>query len=131
MKTTEQLLNDIKEAGVITEKEMLLIKGRSNKVNKDLWNYELEDIKVTQSQTVKGLDWLKDQYQTPKGIERKNNPFGYREIEVLEDPEAHCYFRGFYSPSRYNNYFIPVYLLCGAGTSFEYYVNGGKIEIIG
>ena len=40
---------------------------------------------LTPKQTQKGLSWLMDQWKTPKGKERKHNPFGYREQYVLEN----------------------------------------------
>jgi len=132
MKNTGELLFDIKEAGIITEKEISLLKTRSNKAQANLWDYDLGDIECTSDQTQKGLNWLKNLYKSPAGKERKNNPFGYREIEVLEDEKAHFYFNGFYNISmNRNRFFVPIYILCGAGTSFEYYVNSDGIQIIG
>lgn len=68
---------------------------------------------ISQEQTAKGLAWLKNQYKTPTGKERKYNPFGIDEQGVLEDFRR---FRliGFQDqmnsvyPTKYHNY-MPIY----------------------
>lgn len=42
-------------------------------------------LKITPKQTEKGLAWLLNAWKTPTGKERKNNPFGIREQNVLAD----------------------------------------------
>lgn len=131
---TKELLEKIVKAGVITEQEINLLKRRMNAGEKIELPQSIYDgeINVTPEQSAKGWAWLKNQYQTPAGKERKNNPFGYREIDVLEAPDHYFYFVGFYDAGKYGNvYSLPIYLVCGAGTSFEYYVSGGEINIIG
>ena len=130
MKTTD-LLTKIEETKVITEKEINLLKNRLNKGEKIdtsvLWDNE---IKCTSEQNKKAIDFLMNQYQTPKGIERKNNPFGYREIEILKN-FTHFELRGFYDAGNYNNsYYLPLYVCCGDNNGFEYYYNG-SVNIIG
>lgn len=130
MKTTK-LLKKIEESNLITESEILLLKRRLNKGEKiDLdyvWNNE---IALTPEQNKKGIDFLMNQYITPRGIERKNNPFGYREIEILKN-FSHFEFRGFYDAGNYHNsFYIPLYICCSADDAFEYYYNG-KVNIIG
>ena len=129
---TNDLLKKIETAGQITEKEINLLNRRLNNGEKiDLsviWDGEIE---ITPEQTANGLEWLKNQWKTPAGKERKNNPFGYREEEVISTVEK-MFLRGFYDCAKYGcrSWFVPIYLVCGAGTSFEYYCSGGKIEII-
>lgn len=131
MKSTEELLKEITIRGIITEKEIALIKKRSNAEQKDLWDYNLPEVECTPEQTEKALKWLKDLYQTPRGIERKNNPFGYREEDVILDPSASLFFDGYYQDGNYIKFFVPICTVTGAGASFQYYVSCGKINIIG
>ena len=56
------------------------------------------------------LEWLLNKWKTPKGAERKNNPFGYREQNVLEDENAKAYFNGFYDAGNYYVTFFCTYL---------------------
>ncbi len=69
-------------------------------------------------------------YKTPTGKERKNNPFGYREKNILDNYKGERFqFVGFYNNgNRWRDYYIPIYSLCG----MEYYVNSeGSIQIVG
>lgn len=63
-----------------------------------------------------------------KGKERKNNPFGYREMSIIDNYNGELFeFKGFYDAGRYNFHnYLPVYELSG----MEYYVCG-EIQIIG
>ena len=127
----KQLLKKIEESNSITESEILLLKGRLNRGEKIdmsyIWNNEIE---LTPEQNKKGIDFLMNQYVTPNGTERKNNPFGYREIEILKN-FTHFELRGFYDAGNYNNsYYLPLYVCCGNNGGFEYYYNG-KVNIIG
>lgn len=98
--------------------------------------YEHEP-RVTKEQAEKGLNWLNNQRRTPRGVERKNNPFGTREEQILDDFD-HFTLSGFYD-LRMASSFAPElhnYVQCytvhdNEGYSFEYYVAGGQIEIIG
>ena len=129
---TEMLLKEIAESGIITEKQISLLKLRSNKENTNLYNLYDNEIECTAGQTKKGIEWLLNKWKTPKGAERKNNPFGYREQNVLEDENAKAYFNGFYDTGNsYATFFVPIYEIVGNGSSFEYIVEGGEIKIIG
>lgn len=104
---------------------------------------ETGGIRITPEQTAKGIAWLKNEYVTPRGVERKHNPFGYREIEVLEN-FSHFTFDGFYDTGSmymardgYHNY-QPIYsVIAKDGANFQYYMargsgyNGGSVEIVG
>ena len=128
---TEILLKEIAESGIITEKQISLLKLRSNKENTNLYDLYDNEIECTTQQTKNGLEWLLNKWKTPKGAERKNNPFGYREQNVLKDENAKSYFEGFYNAGKYNTYLTPIYTIVGNGGSFEYIVEGGEIKIIG
>ena len=128
---TEILLKEIAESGIMTEKQISLLKLRSNKENTNLYDLYDNEIECTTQQTKNGLEWLLNKWKTPKGAERKNNPFGYREQNVLKDENAKSYFEGFYNAGKYNTYLTPIYTIVGNGGSFEYIVEGGEIKIIG
>ena len=66
MKTNELIYKEILESGVVTESNMKLLKNRSNKSGRDLFDYDfLENfndgcgIPLTHDQGEKGLIWLK------------------------------------------------------------------------
>lgn len=94
---------------------------------------EFEGIKLSDEQVTKGYQWLNNLWLTPRGIERKNNPFGYREQNALENFET-ITLKGYYDAGNYHrSYFIPLYdvYTTNDGYGFEYYVNGGQIHITG
>lgn len=128
---TEQLLEQIEKTQEITEQQVKLLQQRLNNgeaIDLSLiWDGE---IKLTPEQNKKGIEFLLNQWKTPRGIERKNNPFGYREEHVLET-FTHFELRGFHDVSRYGQraYYLPLYVCCGDG-AFEYYYNG-TVNIVG
>lgn len=85
--------------------------------------------KLTQAQNNKGYRFLMNAWKTPRGVERTNNPFGYREWTILEK------FREIklidvYSPR--GNYYYPYYRVYAKdGDSFEYVYYAGQIHILG
>lgn len=83
---TTNKVNEIIERGFITESEINLLKNRVNNGRADVC--ELDDLgglAITDEQTAKDLNWLLNKWKTPRGTERKNNPFGYREEDILEN----------------------------------------------
>lgn len=129
--TTQALIAGIKARGIITEREMLLLKKRANAGEKEAAFWSDETILITPEQTEKGIAWLKDQWKTPKDVERKNNPFGYREEEALETFQ-HFTFDGFYNAGNaYHDFYLPTYSVVGKDSGFQYYVAGGVPVIIG
>lgn len=126
-RTTQEIINEIESRRMITEQEINLLKRRANAGDNDAAAF-WPDIEVTPEQSAKGIAWLRNLYKTPTGKERKNNPFGYREIDIIDNYAGENFtFRGFYDAGRYgfHNY-IPVYEVGG----MEYY-NYGGIQIIG
>lgn len=142
--------------GRLTERDILNLKRLLNgwsvtsttkeeriKLEKMLWDaYDNGGLDITPEQTLKGWNWLKDQWRTPRGIERKHNPFGYREEAVLEHFH-HFKFLYFYDcASVYlirdgKHDYQPVYgVYTKDGAGFSYYMqrgsgyNGGSVEII-
>jgi len=126
-------LEDIKKKGIITEKEILLVKRRLNDgTYKESDIADLYDLNLTQEQNTKGFNWLFDKWKSPTGKERKDNPYGYREEEALRTFEK-LKFTGFTNISTYGEFknYVPLYRAEGKDTTFEYYVQGGKINITG
>lgn len=131
MKTlaTSEIIANIEKNGVITEKEVNLLKRRANAGDKESANF-WPNVEVTKEQSEKAFKWLYNLYKTPRGVERENNPFGWREMNILDtwnNDTDRATFRGFYDAGRYgfHNY-VPLYEFGG----MEYYVCGG-IQIVG
>lgn len=72
----------------LTEIEINRVKNRMNRgqmLNIQFW--QMRDglpIGITPEQTTKGLDWLKNLWETPEGKLRKRNPFNNSQIYVLD-----------------------------------------------
>lgn len=117
-------VSEILEAGVISEKNLTLLKSR---LNRNLCEYEdieplfFDYVALNEEQTAKGVKWLRNLYKTPAGKVSKNNPFGAREISVLESEDLKIDLCGFFDAGRYgcHNY-IPNYCVYGKNGSFEY-----------
>lgn len=131
MKTlaTSEIIANIEKNGFITEKEINLLKRRANAGDKEAANF-WPCVPVTYEQSLKAFNWLMNQYKTPRGVERKNNPFGYREMQIIDTWNCEtdrATFQGFYDAGSYgfHNY-VPCYEFGG----MEYYVCGG-IQIVG
>ena len=131
MKTTNNtIFENIHERGYMTEKEMLLLKSRSNKAQKDLFQYdEFSDyIPLSEDWANKGIQWLKSLIKK-NGEPKAGQNLGYREIEIIKNATADDFtFVCFYDAGNgwYRNY-IPVYNVVG----MEYRVEGGRIVVTG
>ena len=130
MKANEAIIAEVAERGYITEKEISLLKCRSNRDGRDVINYELlgEDVPVTPEQGAKALLWLK-KFLNSNGEPREGQNLGYREINIIKNATANdfsfvCLFD---CGNKWFSSFVPVYR-CGA---MEYYVLGGKINVVG
>ena len=131
MKTTNNtIFENIHERGYMTEKEMLLLKKRSNAAQHDLFNYDAfsEYSPLSEEWANKGIQW-------PKSLLKKNGEpkagqnLGYREIEIIKTATASDFtFVCFYDNSNgwYKNY-VPVYNIAG----MEYRVEAGRIVVTG
>jgi hypothetical protein len=89
------------------------------------------EIELCEDQVKKGYDWLVDQWKSVTGKERKNNPFGYREQAILENFNTITFWGYYDAGNAWRSYYLPLYLVSGDNTTFEYYVSGGEIHIIG
>ena len=130
MKATETIIAEIAEKGYITEKEISLLKCRSNRDGRDVINYELlcDAVPVTPEQGAKALLWLKKLLKR-NGEPREGQNLGYREINIIKNATENDFeFVCLYDcgNKRFSS-FVPVYR-CGA---MEYYVLGGKINVVG
>jgi len=121
-----------------TEKEMNALKNYMNKIDiRDA--QKLNDLvankdgtKLDASQIAKGKKYLYNLGYTPKGVERKNNPYGYREEYIVKNLKTIELLQFHNAGNRYVDFFVPYYEAIGKdGTSMEYFVSGGKINIWG
>ena len=123
----------------LTEQQVNLIKRRMNDKKfspSDIFSGE-KNYKLTMDQEQKGLSWLKDKWLTPKGKERQDNPFGFREQNIIKN-FSHYELIDYYDDVNYvqaqagiKNY-QPLYRVNAKdGNHFDYYISGGKIKIIG
>ena len=131
MKTTNAtIFENIHERGYMEEREMLLLKSRSNKAQKDLFHYDefSEYVPLSEEWANKGLQWLKSLLKK-NGEPKAGQNLGFREIEIIKTATASDFaFMYFYDAGNgwFRN-FVPVYNVAG----MEYYVFNGKINVIG
>ena len=132
MKTTNNatIFENIHERGYMTEREMLLLKSRSNKAQKDLFQYDefSEYIPLSEEWANKGIQWLKSLIKKD-GEPKAGQNLGYREIEIIKSAKPSEFsFVCFYDAGNgwFRN-FVPVYNVAG----MEYFVYGGNIKVIG
>lgn len=116
-----------------TEADVNLIKNRLNSGKLKEYSIPEGGVGLTADQNQKGRDWLMNQWKTPAGKERTNNPFGFREQDVLEHFKE-IRLIDFYDTAKYgqNKWVVPYYRVEATdGGSFEYALYGGKISIMG
>jgi hypothetical protein len=126
---------DIIERGNIEEREIISMKSLMGK-NRDAANVlnsavANNPLRLSKAQEEKGITFLLDQWKTGRGVERKNNPFGYREQEVLEN-FSHFELAGFWNAgNQHVTFYLPLYnCIAKDGSAFQYYYNG-KVNIVG
>ena len=132
MKTTNNatIFENIRERGYMTEKEMLLLKSRSNKAQKDLFLYDEFNayIPLSEEWSNKGLQWLKSLLKK-NGEPKAGQSLGDREIEIIKTATASDFtFVCFYDAGNgWHRNFVPVYNVAG----MEYRVEAGRIVVTG
>lgn len=130
MKTTNAtIFENIHERGYMEEREMLLLKSRSNKEQKDLFNYDEFSgyIPLSEEWSKKGIQWLKSLLKK-NGEPKAGQSLGYREIEIIKSATPEDFtFVCFYDAGNWNRYYIPVYNVAG----MEYRVEAGRIVVTG
>lgn len=135
--SSEVIVSDIASKEIITEREILLLKGRMNK-GKDVDLSPLDDLEiyVTDEQAEKGLAYLRKHFLTTKNKKRKNCKWGDYELkaigyngegEPLEKINPHHLFtfEGYMNIGRVFPYYSPIY---GIG-AISYYMEGGEPKI--
>ena len=132
MKTTNNatIFEQIKTRRYMTEREMLLLKSRSNKAQKDLFQYDnfSDYVPMSEEWANKGIKWLKSLLKK-NGEPKAGQNLGYREIEIIKTAKPSEFsFVCFYEAGNgwFRNY-LPVYNVAG----MEYFVYCGKINVIG
>lgn len=121
---------DVLNKDRLTNQEILLLCKRAN-AGEEI-DFNDKEFLITSEQTQKGLDWLNDQRRTPTGKERKNNPFGAREEEVLDNFDYFTFDGLINAGNSFVDFYLPIYTVVGKNhLTFQYYVSGGKINIIG
>ena len=129
MKTTNNtIFENIHERGYMTEKEMLLLKKRSNAAQHDLFNYDSfsEYIPLSEEWSNKGLQRLKSLIKK-NGEPKAGQNLGYRKIEIIKTATASDFkFAGFYDAGNgWHRNYVPVYNVAGR----EYRVEAGRIVV--
>ena len=134
-RTNEMIFEDVRANGFMTEKDMKLLKNRSNKEGKDFFDYDLMEslssgygIPIDEEWANKGIVWLKSLLKK-NGEPKSGQSLGHREIDIIQTAEPSDFtFRGFYDAGRYGfRNFLPLYGIAG----MEYYVSCGKIQVVG
>lgn len=134
-RTNEMIFADIRANGFMTERDMKLLKNRSNNEQKDCFDYDLLNsinegygIPIDEEWANKGIKWLKSLLKK-NGEPKAGQNLGYREIDIIQTSEPEDFtFRGFYDAGNgwYRNY-LPVYNVAG----MEYRVEAGRIVVTG
>lgn len=122
--------------GIISEQEIISMRSfmnRDKEAARQIFNaWDDQELAISEEQAQKGYDFLMDQWKSPSGKERKNNPFGYREQEILEN-FSHFTLKSLYNNSGYSQItnYLPLYsCISKDGSAFEYYYDG-KVNITG
>lgn len=134
-RTNEMIFAEIRERGFMTEQEMKLIKNRSNKEQKDLFDYNLVEefdgygVPIDEEWANKAIKWLKSLINANGEPKKGFENICYREAEIIKSAEPDDFrFVCFYdNGNRYFSNYIPVYNLAG----MEYRVESGKIVVVG
>ena len=126
MKTQEIL-----DRETINYKEVCLLMRRMN-ADKEVINIDsIWDSPKTLEDHEKGLKYLLNQWKTPKGKERLNSPFGYREQAILENFDS-FELAGTYDIGNMNfKHHVPLWNVCGNDNKFQYHMSGGTVNIVG
>lgn len=134
-KTNEEIFENVRENGYISEREINLLKNRSNNERRDVFNYDLiEDVAdgygvpVKPEQGAKGLAWLKKLLKKD-GTPRYNSGLGYREADIIKSATPDDFlFLGLHDVgNRFLSNFVPLYSVGG----MDYYCDGGRAVVVG
>lgn len=127
---------DIIKSGHIEENQITSLRSWLNnsatpEERNEIWEVWEDELLLSISQNQKGIQFLLNEWKTPRGQERKNNPFGYREQEILKNVNDITLKSLYDAGNMYVKNYLPLYSCNDKdGNSFEYYYNG-KINIVG
>ena len=118
------------KSSTLNERDIIALRSHLNGMRNSFDTCELSDLHdlvddctptITSDQSTKGIAWLRDQWHTPRGKVRKNNPFGYREQQVLES-FSHFELVGFHDAGNgYRSNYLPTYrVIATDGATFDY-----------
>jgi len=125
---TEKELNALKNALNNNKDYKLILKAFYQ--NKRI--YDAEGINLDKEQIAKGGKYLYNLGFSPKGKERKNSPYGYREMYIVDNLKTIKLLDFYDAGNRSFSFYVPYYQAIGKdGTSMDYFVSGGKINIYG
>lgn len=109
-----------------------LKKAVSKSFNYNPLIYDAEGIRLDNTQVNKGVKYLYNLAYTPKGKERKNSPYGYSEMESVKHIITIKLLGSYDAGNFFRSYYVPLYKVITDGErDFDYYVWGGKINIVG
>ena len=131
MKTTNNtIFENIRERGYMTEKEMLLLKSRSNKAQKDLFQYDEFSgyIPLSEEWANKGIQRLKSLLKK-NGEPKAGQNLRDRDIEIIKSatPEDFSFEYFWDAGNGWHRNYLPVYNVAG----MEYRVEAGRIVVTG
>jgi hypothetical protein len=91
-----------------------------------------KELELSPDQNMKGIQFLNGLRTSQTGRERKNNPFGYREADILDNFDRFTLSGLYNAGNAYVDFYLPLYTCYSKdGSGFEYYYQGGKIHIVG
>lgn len=115
--------------GMITEREIQILKNRLNQGKKvDYLAFYDHNVYVTPLDK-KGLIWLKNKDKTARGVIRKNSPFDEEQRLILEGDNPRFEMRYYEQVVGYRAYFMPVYRLITDNGALEYCGASDTIQI--
>ena len=118
MKTNKMIFAEIEECGFISKSNLQLLKNRSNKQQKDLFDYNFMQnfkdgygIPLSEEHGEQGLKWLK-KFINKNG---ESKVYGYRELDIIQNASPSDFlFQGFYdNGNRHGKNYLPIYELNG------------------
>ena len=119
-----KIYKEIAERGVITEREINLLKNRANKGSDVMCVFVGDNdytLKITDEQTAKGISWLLDKWKTPKGRVRKHNPFNQKQQAILSHFKEFRLVDFRDCGNWFVNWYLPVYrVISEHGRHFDY-----------
>lgn len=135
LSATAKKYKGIIESGTIEERQIIDMRSFMNKSKENATLIfsliQGKQLSLTPQQSEKGHEFLLSKWKTPTGAERKNNPFRYREQEILKN-FGRIELKSLYNAGNtYIDNYLPLYeVISKDGGSFEYYYNG-NVNIVG